>query len=53
MWQDDKFSIYSLQGDHYQATPQSQLLPNLDVALLEECELMPSRLEAIQKFTAR
>ncbi|MFM1843294.1 MAG: hypothetical protein RLZZ490_2036 [Cyanobacteriota bacterium] len=53
MWQDNKFLIYALQGDRYQATPTSQLLPALDVALLEECVMMPSRLEAIQKFTSR
>jgi Uma2 family endonuclease len=53
MWQNDKFWIYSLEGDSYQETPKSQLLPDLDFALLEECILMPSRLAAIQKFTAR
>ena len=53
MWQDNKFLIYSLQGDRYQATPTSQLLPELDVVLLEACVVMPSRLEAIQKFTTR
>jgi Uma2 family endonuclease len=53
MWQNAKLVIYSLQGDRYQETPSSQLLPNLDMALLEECVMMPSRLEAIQKFTTR
>ena len=53
MWQEAKLVIYSLQGDRYQETPMSQLLPNLDIALLEECVMMPSRLEAIQKFTIR
>ncbi len=53
MWQNAKLVIYALQGDRYQATPSSQLLPNLDIALLEECVMMPSRLEAIQKFTTR
>ena len=53
MWQDEKFSIYSLDGDRYQETSNSQLLPDLDFALLEGCVLMPSRLGAIQKFTAR
>jgi len=51
MWQDEKFLIYSLEGDHYQVISKSQLLPDLDFVLLEECVLMPSRLEAIQKFT--
>ncbi|BFM39894.1 Uma2 family endonuclease [Synechocystis sp. LKSZ1] len=52
MWQKNKFLIYSLAGESYQETPTSQLLPDLDFALLEECILMPSRLEAIQRFTA-
>lgn len=53
MWQDKKFFIYSLEGDRHQEIPNSKLLPDLDIALLEECVLMPSRLEAIQRFTAR
>lgn len=53
MWQEQKFWIYSLQNDHYQETVKSQLLPDLDFALLEECVLMSSRLEAIKKFTAK
>nr|WP_237269660.1 Uma2 family endonuclease [Synechocystis sp. CACIAM 05] len=53
MWQDNKFFIYSLDGDRYQETPKSQLLPDLDFTLLEACVLMPSRLEAIQRFTAQ
>ena len=53
MWQDNRFLIYALEGEGYQAMPRSQLLPDLDIALLEECVLTPSRLAAIQKFTAR
>lgn len=53
MWQDDKFSIYVLENQSYAQAPKSRLLPQLDVALLQECILMPSRLEAIQKFTNR
>ncbi|MFM8295052.1 MAG: Uma2 family endonuclease [Microcystaceae cyanobacterium] len=53
MWQDQKLMIFSLQGDRYEETSTSQLLPNLDIALLEECVIMPSRLEAIQQFTTR
>ena len=51
MWQDGKFSIYVLENQSYTQVQKSQLLPQLDFALLEECILMPSRLEAIQKFT--
>lgn len=53
LWQDKKFFIYTLEVDQYQEHPKSQLLPDLDFALLEECVLMPSRLAAIQKFTSR
>jgi len=53
MWQAEKLVIYVLEGDRYQETLTSKLLPNLDIALLEECVMMPSRLEAIQRFTTR
>lgn len=53
MWQDEKFFIYFLDGDRYQTIAKSQLLPGLDFTLLEECVLMPSRLEAMQKFTSQ
>ncbi|QHV00364.1 Uma2 family endonuclease [Synechocystis sp. CACIAM 05] len=53
MWQDKKFSIYSLDGDHYQIISKSQLLPDLDITLLEECVLMSSALEAMQRFTSQ
>ncbi|MEB3228454.1 MAG: Uma2 family endonuclease [Synechocystis sp.] len=51
MWQDGKLFIYALEGDIYQAISRSKLLPDLEIALLEQCVLMPSRLEAIQRFT--
>ncbi|AFY37054.1 protein of unknown function DUF820 [[Leptolyngbya] sp. PCC 7376] len=51
MWQDKKFSLYTLNSDNYQEIAASQLLPNLNFSLLEECLLMPSRLQAIQRFT--
>lgn len=53
MWQAEKLVIYVLEGDRYQENSTSKLLPNLDIALLEECVMMPSRLEAIQQFTTR
>jgi Uma2 family endonuclease len=53
MWQAEKLVIYVLEGDRYQETPTSKLLPNLDIARLEQCVMMPSRLEAIQRFTTR
>ena len=53
MWQAEKFSIYVLEENTYQALPKSKLLPDLDFELLAKCVLMPSRLEAIQTFTAQ
>ena len=53
MWQAEKLVIYVLEGDRYQENTTSKLLPNLDRALLEECVMMPSKLEAIQRFTSR
>jgi Uma2 family endonuclease len=53
MWQDNRLWIYALQDGAYQTLSKSQLLPDLNIALLEECILMPSRLAAMQKFTAQ
>ncbi len=51
MWQNNQLSLYSLEDGEYQEIPASKLLPDLDTKLLTECVLMPSRLQAIQKFT--
>ncbi|WP_030006945.1 Uma2 family endonuclease [Picosynechococcus sp. NKBG042902] len=53
LWQAEKFSIYVLEENTYQALSKSKLLPDLDFELLAQCVLMPSRLEAIQTFTAQ
>lgn len=50
-WQNNRFYVYSLEDNEYQEVTKSQLLPALDFDLLTECVLMPSRLEAINKFT--
>jgi Uma2 family endonuclease len=49
--ENNQFSIYYLQDGEYEQISQSQLLPNLDIKLLETCILIPSRLEAIKTFT--
>lgn len=53
MWQDNQLSLYSLKNGEYQQISQSKLLPDLDIALLTECVLMPSRLQACRKFTGK
>jgi Putative restriction endonuclease len=50
-WENNQFSIYYLKDDEYEQISQSQLLPSLDIKMLETCILIPSRLEAIKTFT--
>ena len=49
-WEDCQLKVYRLQADGYQEASQSQLLPQLDLALLVRCVQMPSRLEAMRAF---
>ncbi|MDJ0579839.1 Uma2 family endonuclease [Crocosphaera sp.] len=51
LWQHNKFSLYTLQDNEYKQIFQSQLLPELNFKLLEDCVLMSSQLEAIKIFT--
>ncbi len=51
LWQNNKFSLYTLQDNEYKQIFQSQLLPDLNFKLLEDCILMSSQLEAIKIFT--
>ena len=51
IWQDNKFSLYALENNEYKQIFSSQLLPNLNFKLLENCVLMPSKLEAINAFS--
>ncbi|ACK67871.1 protein of unknown function DUF820 [Rippkaea orientalis PCC 8801] len=51
LWQNNKFCIYYLQNEQYQQIFQSNLLPNLNFKLLEDCVLMPSKLEAVKIFS--
>ncbi len=46
-WQNNRFTIYYLQGDRYEQIQQSQLLPSLDFALLTQYVLISDPLEAI------
>ena len=51
IWQENKFSLYALENNEYKQIFRSQLLPDLNFKLLENCVLMPSKLEAINTFT--
>ncbi|MGF1589725.1 MAG: Uma2 family endonuclease [Pleurocapsa sp.] len=46
-WQDNKLEIYCLQNDSYQQQLQSNLLPDLDLALLAKYVTFGDPLEAI------
>lgn len=51
MWNNNKFAIYHLKNNEYEQIYQSELLPELNFKLLEDCVLIPSKLEAINKFS--
>ncbi|MEH1869029.1 MAG: Uma2 family endonuclease [Nostoc sp.] len=49
-WENNQLSVYHLNNDNYEQINQSQLLPELDISLLERCVLMPSIIEARTEF---
>ena len=50
LWENAQLKVYALVDDAYQEVDRSQLLPELDLALLVRCVQMPSRLEAMRLF---
>ncbi|MBZ8182238.1 hypothetical protein [Oscillatoria salina] len=46
-------TIYCLRGEEYEQTSQSELLPNLDLALLAEYVVKNDPLDAILEFRAK
>lgn len=50
LWENAQLKVYALGNEAYQEIDRSQLLPELDLALLVRCVQMPSRLEAIRVF---
>jgi Uma2 family endonuclease len=50
LWENAQLRVYALGDDNYQEVDRSQLLPELDLALLVRCVQMPSRLEAMRVF---
>ncbi len=49
-WEDARFSLYRLRGDKYEPIPGSELLPELDIALLAEYVQHPKPLLAVKEF---
>lgn len=49
-WENNQLSLYEFRGEEYEQISRSTLLPELDLALLVRCILMPSRLEARTQF---
>ncbi|NJK51391.1 Uma2 family endonuclease [Candidatus Gracilibacteria bacterium] len=49
-WQNNHFSLYYLRGDEYEQITTSELLPNLDLALLAQYVVRTDTLEAILEF---
>lgn len=49
-WEDNQLSLYRLRDQDYELISRSELLPELDIALLVRCVLIPSRLEARAEF---
>ncbi len=49
-WQKGKISVYGLRGEDYEPIAKSELLPDLDFALLERCVLMPAKRDAMAEF---
>lgn len=49
-WEDNSLSLYRWREQDYEAISRSEFLPELDIALLVRCVLMPSRLEARTEF---
>lgn len=51
LWQNNKFALYQLTNDRYEQIYQSNLLPELNIKLLEDCVLIPSKIQAMKTFT--
>ncbi len=50
LWENNQLQVYAFISSEYHLVPRSQLLPDLDIALLVSCVQMPSRLEAMRAF---
>jgi Uma2 family endonuclease len=52
VWIDNQLSFYILGDEGYQAAANSQLLPNLDVDLLNRCVKVDNHAQALREFRA-
>ncbi|HLP90588.1 MAG TPA: Uma2 family endonuclease [Nostocaceae cyanobacterium] len=51
-WVNDELLFYTLGNEGYKNISQSQLLPNLDVALLVKCIQIENHIQALREFRA-
>lgn len=49
-WEDGTLAIYCLREQEYEKVVRSELLPDLDLSLLNSCLLLSSPLEAVREF---
>src|SRR4028118_329635 len=49
-WENNRLAVYRLREDDYEEVSRSEFLPELDLALLVRCVLMPSIIEARTEF---
>ncbi len=49
-WEDGTIEIYCLREQEYKKVVNSELLPELDLSLLNRCLFLSSPLEAIREF---
>ena len=52
-FKNNQFEVYILQGENYQQSLESELLPNLDVSILAEYAIAPDPLQAVLAFRER
>jgi Uma2 family endonuclease len=49
-WENNQLAVYRLREDDYEQVSRSEFLPELDLALLVRCVLMPSIIEGRTEF---
>lgn len=52
-WKEGEFSLYHLRSTGYEAIAKSELLPNLDIALLTRCVKPNEQFDAVMEFRDR
>ena len=50
IWQNGTLSLFTLGADGYKPSPQSTLLPDLDIDLFKRCLNMPKHAQALREF---